>query len=169
MSAEYILKQISESQYTQLKEALPLITILVAGADGKIDSQELNWAEKLTHIRTYADPEELNAFYSDVDSSFHTDIETMMSELPGSQGDREDIISKRLARLNDVLCLLDNRTAYSLYKSFVSFAEHIAKSSGGFLRFGAVSAEEKAFISLPMIDPVILQEEIEQADDSAEE
>lgn len=169
MSAEIITNQISESQYAELKNALPLITVLVAGADGKIDSQELNWAEKLTHIRTYADPQDLNAFYEDVEKSFHTDLEHMINDLPSTVADRQQIITKRLARLNDILCLLDNRSAYYLYKSFISFAEHIAKSSGGFLRFGAVSHEERGVMGLTMIEPIILQEIDETMDQESDQ
>ena len=156
---------LSQGQINQLKGAPTLITILVAGADGTIDSQELNWAEKLTHIRSYADANEgLNEFYASIEPTFGADLETMLDKFPDSQGERESVISAELTQLNGVLAILDNPTAYALYKSFTSFAEHIAKASGGFLRFGSISSEEKKWITLPMIDPIILEtpeEEIE--------
>lgn len=162
MSAENLFAGISSDQYDQLKQALANITVLVAGADGTIDSQELNWAEKLTHIRSYANPEFLNAFYQDVESTFSADLDALIADLPGGTELREDILSKKLSDLNNVLPLLDNHTAFHLYKSFTSFAEHIAKASGGFLRFGAISNEEKKWIELPMITPVILEEPEEE-------
>ena len=68
------------------------------------------------------------------------------------------LISDKLAKLNKILASLDNATAYALYKSFITFAEHIAKASGGFLRFGSISSQEKKWISLPMLNPIILVE-----------
>lgn len=155
---ETLFAALSEGQIEQLKAAPTLITILVAGADGTIDSQELNWAEKLTHIRSYADAHEgLNEFYASIEPTFSSSLEDTLKALPVSQSERESSISNSLAGLNKVLAILDNATAYSLYKSFTSFAEHIAKASGGFLRFGSISSDEKKWITLPMIDPIILE------------
>ena len=162
-----LFNSLSQAQSDQLKAAPSLITILVAGADGTIDAQELNWAEKLTHIRSYSDASEsLNEFYSAVDASFTADLEGAIADLPQDQGKREQVISDHLSGLNKILSGLDNATAYALYSSFTSFAEHIAKASGGFLRFGSISSEEKKWISLPMIDAIILEEPAEE--DTAE-
>ena len=35
-------KQLTSEEYERLKDAIPLITILVAGADGKFEKEELN-------------------------------------------------------------------------------------------------------------------------------
>lgn len=154
-----LFSSLSQIQSDQLKSAPSLITILVAGADGDIDHQELNWAEKLTKIRSYSDAtESLNGFYAAVDASFLEDFELALKELPQELSQREMVISVRLAKLNKILASLDNATAYTLYLSFVSFAEHIAKASGGFLRFGSISSQEKKWISLPMLNPIILVE-----------
>ncbi len=162
---ETLLAALSEGQIEQIKSAPTLITILVAGADGTIDSQELNWAEKLTHIRSYADSNEgLNEFYASIEPTFGDSLDDMLKTLPESQSERETTITKKLADLNKVLSFLDNSTAYSLYKSFTSFAEHIAKASGGFLRFGSISSDEKKWISLPMIDSIILETPEDEAE-----
>jgi hypothetical protein len=154
-----LFSSLSQAQSDQLKAAPSLITILVAGADGDIDHQELNWAEKLTKIRSYSDTSEsLNGFYAEVDVSFTEDFDKAIKELPEDLAQRETIISNKLAELNPILANLDNATAYALYTSFVSFAEHIAKASGGFLRFGSISAEEKKWIAMPMLTPIILEE-----------
>ncbi len=161
-----LFTSLTQEQTDQLKSAPSLITILVAGADGNIDSQELNWAEKLTRIRSYADTtESLNGYYAEVDASFSEDFANALKELPQELSAREMAISSKLADLNQILSKLDNATAYALYTSFTSFAEHIAKASGGFLRFGSISSEEKKWISLSMLDPIILEEPpIEEAD-----
>ena len=39
-------------------------------------------------------------------------------------------------------------------RSYIAYAEQIARASGGILRMLAVSKEECIFIGLPMIDPI---------------
>ena len=150
--------ELSPAQYEELKGALGLVTVLIAGADSNIDEQELNWAEKLTSIRSYAKPEELNAFYEDVEQGFGDKLDALIASLPQDVTERQKVISGRLSGLNDIFPRLDNSVAHQLYESFTSFAKHIAKASGGFLRFGSVSSAEKEWISLPMIEPIILEE-----------
>ncbi len=154
MKSGQIFSALNQEQYSELKEALGLITVLIAGADGKIDEHELNWAEKLTSIRSYAEPEELNEFYESIEGNFSEKLDQLIKELPKDVDKRQEILAERLSSLNDILPLLDNETAYSLYESFLSFAKHIAKASGGFLRIGSISASEKKWLSLPMIQPI---------------
>ena len=161
MNKPELFNEISAEQYDQLIEALPLITVLIAGADGKIDEQELNWAEKLTTIRTYANPQELNEFYASVEDILESRVQTLISNLPENVEMRESAISSKLSELNQILALLDNSVAFQLYESFTSFAKHIAKASGGFLRFGSISSKEKKWIDLPMLDQIILEMEEE--------
>ena len=66
--------------------------------------------------------------------------------------------------LKDVLPLLDNEIGHQIYDSLTSFAKHIAKASGGFLRFASISKAEKEWIHLPMIDPIILEELEDEAE-----
>ena len=161
MSSESLFGKLSKEDYNRLKMSLAEVTVLIAGADGKIDEQELNWAEKLTSIRSYATPEELNQFYGDVEESFIDNVNDLIKQLPTDVAERQTCLSEELAKLNQILPLLENQLAFQIYESLTSFAEHIAKASGGFLRFGSISGAEKKWISLPMIDPIILEEEDE--------
>ena len=45
------------------------------------------------------------------------------------------------------------------YKGFVSFAERIAKASGGILSFFTIGPEEKKWIGLPMLTPIVYKVE----------
>ena len=52
-------------------DAVPLVTILIAGADGRIDTQELEWSKKLTEIRSYAhDDPNIDEYYTLVGEHF---------------------------------------------------------------------------------------------------
>ncbi len=162
-----IFSELNKGQYNELKDSLTLVTVLIAGADDNIDEQELNWAEKLTSIRSYTEPGALNNFYEDVEQGFPLRLKELIKELPGAVDARQRIISSRLANLNTILPLLDNEIGQQIYASLTSFAKHIAKSSGGFLRFGSISKAEKEWIHLPMIDPIIL-EELDEEESEAE-
>lgn len=140
-------------------DAVPYVTILIAGADGKIDANETEWASKLTKIRGYAHEEALQEYYDKVGTTFSEKLKGLTNSLPKEVDQRTAAISTELAKLNDIFPKLDQTYAGLLYKSLVTFADHVAKSSGGFLRFGSVSKEEAALIELPMITPVEIPEE----------
>lgn len=161
MSERAFFDELSDNQYQILKDAPAYVTLLIAGADGNIDNQELNWAEKLTHIRTYAEPEELNHYYQDIESGFHQKLSDLIASLPKETKAREELIVNALSELNDILPLFDNQLGFQIYESLKSFAQHIAKSSGGFMRFGSISKEEKKWMNLPMLYPIILHDEEE--------
>lgn len=153
---------INEGEKHQLIDAIAQITVLVAGADGVIDTTEVAWAEKLTKIRSYSNDELLNEYYGYVGDEFESKLNELIKSLPEEVGPRNDSLTKELSALNGILAKLDNLHASSLYSSFVSFAEHVAKASGGFLRMWNVSSEEKAVMSLPMLTAIERIEEEEE-------
>ena len=146
----------------KLKKAISLITVLIAGADGKIETEELTWAKKIAGVREYGPPTKLHGFYQEVGVDYDEAVTALIETLPEDTKERTEAISKRLEELNPILAKLDNATAHAYYKSFTSFAEHVAKATGGFLGFFSVSAEEKSLINLPMLDVI-------EYDESAEE
>ena len=151
-------KSLAEGDYKKLIQAVSEITILIAGADGEIDKNELEWAEKLTHIRSYKMSKDLIGFYQEVGKTFHEDIEALIKELPSKTEERQAILSKRLEEVNPILGKLDHLVALHLYKSYTSFAKHVAKASGGVLGFFSIGPNESDLITLPMITPIIAQE-----------
>ena len=151
------LNLIPDDELIQLEDAFAYITILIAGAEGKIDQKEITWAEKLAHIRTYAGDERLKSFHEDVDKRLHARIEEIISELPVDVTSRSKLISEKLSQLNHVLSSLDPFIGAYLYKGYLSFAERVAKSSGGFLSFFTISSEEKKWVGLPMLNAIYLR------------
>jgi len=144
-----------------LKKAIPWITLLIAGADGTIDDEELEWAKKITSIRSYNFPEGLSEYYQAVGLDFANELDAEMKALPEGQEARMTLLNNNLESLNRVLAKMPNNTAYDYYKSFTTFAEHVAKATGGFMRFFSVSVEEKKLLNLPMIQPFEYVEEEE--------
>jgi hypothetical protein len=147
-------ENISTEDLQILETAVPQIALLIAGADGKIDEEETAWAKKLTHIRSFSGDKYLKGFYEQVEANFSIKFRDMLRALPQNTAERQAALSVEIAKVNDVLAKLDSEIAFHLYKSYLSFAESIAKSSGGFLGFSTISNDEKKWIGLSMIHPI---------------
>lgn len=147
-------ESLQDSDYQKLKDAVALITVLISGADGDYDKEEISWAEKVTKIRSYKMSDDLIGFYQEVGKDFSEKLDGYIKDFPKDAHKRTDLISERLELLNPILAKLDPHVAYHLYKSYRSFAEHVAKASGGFLGFFSVSAEEGDLMKLPMLNEI---------------
>nr|HMP30526.1 hypothetical protein [Saprospiraceae bacterium] len=65
---------LNEQEFQKLLSAVSEITILIAGADGKIDKEETTWAKKVAAIRTYKMHSDLLPFYQELGKSFANDL-----------------------------------------------------------------------------------------------
>ncbi len=166
-----ILERLSPAERAQLEKTPVLIALLVGMADGKIDREEKTWADKITRARTYSKPAALQPFYVRVADGFWERLLAEEKAMPTDAATRNSLIVKELEKINPILAKLDPTIAAGFFRSFRSLAEEVAKASGGFLRFGAVSSEEAKWVELPMLKPIFstdLEDEIE-ADFRAED
>ncbi len=147
-------EQLSPEDFDKLVAALSRVAILIAGSDGIFDDEEKEWAEKLTHIRSYNHPPALEGLYEVADMDFSERLTALSKAYPDDLDQRNQAIQSDLAELNPILEKLEPKTGHAIYTSLKSFAKHIARSSGGFLGFGSVSAAEAKWIELPMINPI---------------
>lgn len=161
MMNEYF-QDLNFEEYAKLKDAIALITVLIAGADGKVRQNELEWAAKVTQIRSYNMSEDLRGFYREVGLTYADKLENYFNSFPQSIEDRTRLISERLSHLNPILAKLDPKVASRLYKSYISFAKHVAKASGGFMGFFNINKEEAKLIGLPMLTPIKFTDEEEE-------
>ena len=155
-------EMLSESEYQQLKDALALITVDIAGADGSIDKEEMEWAEKVTEIRSYKMTDDLLGFYQELNADFPEKVNTFLKELPPDTNARNAAVESKLAALNPIMAQLDLPVGAHLYKSYITFAHHVAKATGGFLGFFSISPKEKALLGLTMITPIVVEETEEE-------
>ncbi len=146
------LSKLTEAEKQQVIDAIPLITILIAGADGHMDDNELEWAEKLTKIRSYDYSSQLNDYYTVVGEQFSTRLNDMVIKLPKETTERMQVVSEQIAALNPILHKMDHFDAVIYYNNFKSFARHVAEASGGILGFASVSKEEAEVVELPMLE-----------------
>jgi len=129
-----------------------------------LSSIKTNWANKLTDIRSYSHEEELQAYYEKVGENFAQQVRMMVKDLPANQKDAVPALAATLAGMNDVLPKLPPTISGPFLKSMKTFAKHIARASGGFLKIASISKEEQALIDLPMITfiPPVIEEEVEE-------
>ncbi len=149
---------LTEPENQLLAESPALIAVLIGAADNRLDREEKTWAEKLIAARAYSKPESLQPFYKSVSVGFWDRMQALLDKMPTDSAERNSLISNKLEGLNPILAKLDNFTGAALYRSFKMLAEEVAKSSGGFLRIGAVSEAEAKWIGLPMLSPIFSEE-----------
>jgi hypothetical protein len=145
-----------------LKDAYAYITVLIAGADGKIDPNELSWAEKIVQIRTFSGDERLFHLHEAITQELPGKIKSLISSLPTDVPSRFKLASAEIEKLNPILSKLEPFMGNYLYKGYLSFAERIAKASGGFLSFFAIGPEEKKWVKLPMLHAIAYNPEEEE-------
>lgn len=150
---------LSDSQKELMYDAIPLLTVYIAGADGNIDAEEKAWAEKVTKIRSYAYHESLQEFYTKVGENYSERLNHFIDTLPEDTEQRTIAIREKLGNLNAILSSLDVNFAARYYKGLLSFATHVAKASGGILGFGSISRAEKQLIELDFLNPIELEGE----------
>ena len=137
-----------------LYDAIPYVTLLVAGADGVIDDAELQQGEKIAHIRTFHFHQEWQEYYKKVDEHLHERLLELIRTLPRETQQRQEAISAELSKLNEILPLLEPKHAKHFYDGLLSFARHVAKASGGVIGWVSIGPKEAKVTDLPMIDPI---------------
>ena len=121
-------KGLSDEEIDKLKDAVALITVYIAGADGVIEENELEWAKKIANIRSYSLQDGLEEFYESVGEDFAERVEKYVKRLSDLQT-RNNTVENRLTELNPILAKLEPKMGALMYSSYVSFAEHVAKAT----------------------------------------
>ena len=87
----------------------------------------------------------MSPIFADRLKAYHT-------TLPKETEARLAAVTAKLTEVNRILHKVDDLDAVLLYKDFKSFAKHVAKASGGIMRWLAIGPKEAQVIDLPMID-----------------
>ena len=140
---------------SELMYSLPIyVSVLIAGADGKIDSLEIKKAVSLAEIKKKKARKDLLDYYNIVNTDYEDKIKMTIANLPLGHKEREKIIVEKLEKANDVFSKIEKTFATKLYASFKDIAKHIAEASGGVFGYMSVGYEESRLIDLKMIkDP----------------
>ncbi len=128
------------------------VTLLIAGADEKIDKAEIARSIELAELNKKFSRPDLHDYYQVASEDFGEKILEMLGELPADHEKRALAIVAELEKLNDILPKLDKEFAIDLYASAKDLAKKIAKSSGGILGYMTIGYEESKLIGLDMIN-----------------
>ena len=146
--------KLSETEKELMLKAPILACILIAGADGKIDQNEIKGAIHAAREKQKRSPPNLMEFYSMVAEDFEDKLKVFIQNYPASVTERNQMLEEELTQLNFILPRLDKIFAAEFYGSIKDIALAIAQSSGGVLGINKVGQEEARYVSLKMIkDP----------------
>jgi hypothetical protein len=139
----------------ELMYSLPIyVSVLIAGADGKIDAVEIKKAVSLSDIKKLKARKDLLEYYNHVSTDYEDKIKMTIANLPVGHKEREKILVDNLQSVNAVFKKIDKPFAIKLYASLKEIAKHIAEASGGVFGYMSVGYEESRLIDLKMIkDP----------------
>jgi len=151
---------ISQDDKQILQETFVYITLLVASAENELTDPEIHEAVNTIKVRGYEANHLFHEFYDEIGQTFEADLSKARSEHEINRAS-EDYYARRISRVNEVLEKLPVSVAKRLYKDYKSFAHRIANADGGILGFGTISREERNLIELPMIIPVVHDDEEE--------
>ena len=134
---------------------LPIyVSVLVAGADGNIDSMELQKAVSLANNKAKKARKQLLDYYTVVNQNFEDKLKMAIANLPSGVRERETALIDKLSESNDVFAKIDQTFAVKLYASLKDMAKQVAEASGGVFGYMSVGYEESKVVDLKMIkDP----------------
>lgn len=141
-----------EHSEKELMYSLPIyVAVLIAGADGKIDNNELRKAVSISNIKTTKARKDLIEYYNEVNTDYEDKLKMTIANLPSTAQEREKLLIEEISKVNALWSKIDKSFAIKLYASLIEIAKHIAEASGGVLGFMSVGYEESKLIELKMI------------------
>ncbi len=146
-------KSLTQLEINTIIDAPALVTILIAGAEGKIDEKEIDWGKYVVHFRVSEyESSSMMRVYKEVDKVFDDSIKQFMESLPQDTDERSAIITGKLSGLNSIFRKVDTEFAKEFYESLRTLAKQVAKSSGGIWGYGSISPQEQKYLELEMIE-----------------
>jgi len=147
---------LSPDEQESMYKAPILVSILIAGADGDIDKNEIREGLAQAKKKQRNGSEDLMNIYQEIGEDFEDKLKIVLQSYPVEVSQRNLLIVEELARLNVVLPKLDGDFAVRYYRSLCDLAIKIAQSSGGLLGMKSVGAAEAIYVKLPMLkDPSV--------------
>lgn len=145
-------EKLREDEIDVLIKAPVYVAILIAGADGNIDSSERKEAVEVAKSKQLRAREQLIEYYKVVGENFENNLNAFLAELPENPQERTAVITHELRKLNFILPKIDKNFSVKLHASLKELAKKIAEASGGVLGYLSVSYEESKLMELKMIN-----------------
>lgn len=144
-------QQLNDTEAELVLKAPVLVCILIAGADGDIDENEIK--EAIAVIKKQQRGETiLSEYFAEIGEDFEDKIKILIQSYPFNVAERGSLISDELRQLSLLWPRLGLPFSSAYYTMLKSLAEKIALSSGGLWGINTITPEEAQYISLPMIE-----------------
>jgi hypothetical protein len=127
-----------------------LVCILIAGADGTIDRNEIQQAISVAS-KNKSTKGILSEYFHEVSNDFEDKLKILIQSYPYESTQRNPLIIEELSFLNRLWDKLSPEFAASFYDMLLDLSVKVASSSGGWLGIKTVGAEEAKYVKLPMI------------------
>jgi hypothetical protein len=146
-------RKLEPHEYEFMLKAPLLVCILIAGADGKIDRNEMQEAISIAS-RNKNTKGVLSEYFQEVSNDFEDKLKVLIQGYPYESTQRSPIIIDELSAINAIWPKLNHDFALSFYNMLLDLSARVASSSGGWLGIRSVGSQEAKYVKLPMIsDP----------------
>lgn len=145
-------ERLNDREVDLMLKAPVLVCILIAGADGRVDSREIRKAVSVTEKKARSNVV-MWQYFKIAFEDFEDKIRVLLQSYPSASSDRNAVLVSELSGLNQLFPRINpafNREYYSLLKEL---AKEVATSSGGLLGYNAIAEEEEKYLGLDMIEP----------------
>ncbi len=147
-------KPLREDEIEVLLKAPVYVSLLIAGADGKIDKYERKEAIETARNKQSRAREQLAEFYKLVGEQFEENFNKAIDEFPSGTEARISAITTELRKLNFILPKINRNFSIKFIASLKDLAKRIAEASGGVLSYLSISHEERKLMELTMIKEI---------------
>lgn len=149
------LKDLNTTEQESMINAPIWAGILVGCADGKLNKKEVEMIEQVIKTKTFSEQNDVHYLYQELcKDNLHERIAGLIDGMVGSVNDKARQASEKLEALNSILPKLEEIYARQFLDSLHDVAVSVANVSGGVLGIGAINFDEKAVITLPMINKI---------------
>ncbi|MCK5104154.1 MAG: hypothetical protein KAR17_15115, partial [Cyclobacteriaceae bacterium] len=142
------LRNLTQEEIEELYLIPIWVSILIAGADNKIDKSEFKKAIKIADDKQKKENYLIIDYYKKVAAKFEVNLKGYMALMPKDKEKRVNFLITKLDRVNYLFSKLEKDFSYMLYLSFRDFANKVAHASGGIFGLLSVSYAESKYIDL---------------------
>jgi len=111
------------------------VSMLAAEKNDHLDKIEKRTAIQFCHIKTFTCYPLLSKFYQAAEKNFESNISELDSALPINKADREEMILKDLAKIENILLKLGTDYALVMHRSMRSFKNHVSRAHRNILEY----------------------------------
>jgi hypothetical protein len=146
--------RLSHGEREFMYKAPVLVAILIAGADGEIDRNEIQEGMAHAKKKQKVASQGMIELFREISEDFEDKLKIVLQSYPVEVSQRNVLIVEELSQLNALFPKIDRDLAKQYYQSICDLAMRVAKSSGGLLGMNSIGSAEARYVKLPMIkDP----------------